>query len=224
MKESQRFLAKGKSCLARREMAPALGNFERALKLCPVGSRRQLADILFYLGVTMLKLGDPDAALRSFAAGSRVLKRAGRCYGMVRRLANCYGMVRQGCPDEDDRRAFCAIQMRRYLQTKPSGRIGTAAERDMVADLIHEHWRGLKEAHPLAGLDAQRKLALFCAVTIVFPALACPKSLAESVIPVNFIEKRRISAAERCLCGSGLPYMTCCGRTSEVSARSGGAN
>ncbi len=43
----------------------------------------------------------------------------------------------------------------------------------------------------------------------------CARGAAASgpVIAVNFQTKKKVKLSDRCLCGSGLPYIICCGRT-----------
>jgi len=132
---------------------------------------------------------------------------------MLRRFSNGYGMVRQPSPELDDLYAFYSVQLDRYLRTKPSRKIGTFAERDMIWDLLLEYWRKLKTSGKLAGKCPEEKLSLFRRTTVFFPSFVEPDWGDPSVIPVNFVRKQRLSAAERCICGSGLPYLMCCGRT-----------
>lgn len=206
-------LAEGKSRLSRHDPHGALHCFEQALKGCPPARRGELASILFYLGITLVRLGNKSGALRSWTAASGLAKRGSRARAMLRRFANGYGMVRQPTPELDDFHAFFAVQLDRYLKTKPSRRIGTFAERDMIWDLISEYWRELSTSGRLVGRGPDEKLSLFHRTKIVFPSIVAPDWGSPSVIPVNFARKQRSSADERCTCGSGLPYMTCCGRT-----------
>ncbi len=206
-------LAEGKSCLAKHDPHGALRSFEQALKLCPPARRRELASILFYLGIALVRLGNKGGALRSWTAASRLVKRRSPARTMLRRFSNGYGMVRQASLELDDLHAFYSVQLDRYLKTKPSRRIGSFAERDMIWDLLSQHWSELKDSGMLVGRCPQEKLSLFRRMRVVFPTVMAADERDFSVIPVNFARKERLSAADRCTCGSGLAYMACCGRT-----------
>lgn len=206
-------LTEGKARLSRHDPHGALRCFEKALLGCPPTKRSELATILYFLGVTLVRVGNPAGALRSWTTASRLLKHRSRASVMLKRFSNCYGMVRQATPELDDLHAFYSIQLDRYLRSKPSQRIGSTAERDMIRDLISESWRELACSGRLEGHSASEKLTLFRRISIVFPSFIVPPWGDPKVIPVNFARKQRISVNDRCACGSGLPYMLCCGRT-----------
>ncbi len=213
MSQCFRKLEEGKTCLSRHDSHGALRCFEQALKQCSPAQRGELAAILFYLGIALVRLGNKSGALRSWKAASGLVKRGSRARAMLRRFSNGYGMVRQPSPELDDLYAFYSVQIARYLKTKPSHSLGTFAERDMIWDLISEYWRNLKASGSLAGRCPEEKLRLFRSTTVIFPSFVEPDWSDPAVIPVNFVRKQRLSPAERCICGSGLPYMECCGRT-----------
>ncbi len=133
---------------------------------------------------------------------------------MLARLTNSYGMERQDSEEEDDWRAFSSIQTARYLMGKNKRTFSTLAEKDMIDDLIRDHWVTLVRTGELAGKSSCDKLGFFRKVNIVFPGAGTPETqLDPQVIGVNFQTHKKVELGERCLCGSGLPFALCCGRT-----------
>ena len=163
----------------------------------------------------MKKLGLKDSALKCWNAGRRIRKN-GHSGKMFNRFANGYGMAKQNTEELDDWKAFYSVHLERYLLSKRSRRIGTDAERDMIRDLIADHWERLKESGTLTGKTCEEKMALFRREKIVFPFFMVPNSLGDAIVPVHFNEKRKMRCADRCQCGSGLPFYMCCGRTPGV--------
>lgn len=196
--------------MSRHEPERALRLFQAALDGCPVTDERELARLLYFLGIALMRLGHKAPAMDSWRAALR-LKRPSYALKMLRRYANCYGMARQSSGDLDDWKAFLAIQVDRYLATKRNGRFSSAAERDMVRDLVFEYWRAIRASEVLDGRAPGDRERLFQAVEIVFP-YRLPDEAAAEVIPVDFRRKRRVAPADRCPCGSGLTFMSCCGR------------
>jgi tetratricopeptide (TPR) repeat protein len=198
--------------LARHNPTRALRLFRKALDECPVTDEKALARLLYFLGIALMRLGHRSSAIDSWRASHR-LRRGTFALRMLQRYANCYGMARQTSGELDDWKAFLSIQVDRYLATKKNGRFSTAAERDMVRDLVFEYWRAIGASEVLEGRTPEEKESLFRAVEIVFP-YRLPEEAAGEVIPVDFRRKRRVALADRCPCGSGLRFMSCCGRLS----------
>jgi hypothetical protein len=133
---------------------------------------------------------------------------------MLARLTNGYGMEKQDCEELDDWTAFASLHLSRYLMVKNRHGFATRAERDMVTDLIRDYWRTLGGSGALGGKKCCEKLDLFRKVRIVFPiVLVEPSALKAPVICVDFRAQRKVNLTDRCTCGSGLPFMHCCGRT-----------
>ena len=66
------------------------------------------------------------------------------------------------------------------------------------------------------------KATKFKKVKIVFPFLQLDDPCIEPLIHVDFREKKQALPEDRCLCGSGLSFMACCGRTpGEIELLSG---
>ncbi len=200
--------------LSRHNAGGALGLFRKAVDKCPVTDEKTLARLLYYLGIALMRLGDKGSAIDSWRAAHR-LKSGTYALKMLQRYANCYGMARQTNGDLDDWKAFLSIQLDRYLATKKNGRFSSPAERDMVRDLVFEYWRAIRASEVLEGRVPDEKESLFRAVEIVFP-YRLPDEAPGVVIPVDFRRKRRVALADRCPCGSGLRFMSCCGRLSAV--------
>jgi hypothetical protein len=218
MKSWQRIMVKAKYRLGKHDPRGALQFLMEALENCPAENRKDMADILFYTGVVLRKLGHDDGAVKSWVMASR-LKRFGYGGQMAERMINDYGMPRQETQEEDDRLAFHSVHMARYLQAKTVCRLGSRAEEDMVETLIEEAWCELKESRPLENLSASFKLKIFKETVVIYPLFECPDdfSFADNVLNHDFVQNRRLKPGDSCPCGSGRSYMSCCGRTPSLS-------
>jgi len=158
-------------------------------------------------------MGFPQSAIKSWISCQRLNKR-GHTRKMLSRLTNCYGMDRQDSTVEDDWQAFSAIHTARYLLCKNKRTFSTLAEQDMISDLIRDNWDILRNSSALEGKFGCDKLEAFRSVRIVFPsAVRSEPHVNDPVIAVNFQTQRRVRPHDRCLCGSGLAFVMCCGRT-----------
>ncbi|MBN2049640.1 MAG: SEC-C domain-containing protein [Spirochaetales bacterium] len=216
MDDWKREFSRAKYYLSRHRPDIALKKLEKALAGCPVSRARDLARVLFFLGITLRKLGLSDSALKSWSAGSRV-DRSSSAARMLKRFQNEYGMKRQPTRDQDDWQAFFAIHLNRYIRGKSSLALGTLAERDMVTDLIRERFLLLRNEYALEHLDTGAKYRLFHGVIIVFPRFFPDRPSSEQPIWVDFNKKHRMLPDDTCFCGSGRPFMQCCGRAPGVS-------
>ncbi|MBN2511172.1 MAG: SEC-C domain-containing protein [Spirochaetales bacterium] len=190
----------------------ALKHFRLALNECPVNRRRELDLILYYLGITLKRLGMSGSAVKSWSAG-RNIYRSGHSTLMYRRHVNQYGMVKQSSEELDDWNAFYSIQLERYLSSKYSRKLGSEGERDMIWDLIYDNWVVLQQSGVLYGKTACEKWRIFNSQEIIFPFFHVPDHHSRQNIPVNFREKKKIQPSDPCPCNSGMPYFQCCGRT-----------
>jgi hypothetical protein len=195
--------------LARHRPRVALGHLEHALRGCPERRSADLARIFFYLGITLTKLGLAGPAIRSWMSSQRLAKR-GLGRRMLNRYANEYGMVRRSCPGQDDWHAFYSVHVGRYLRSRPGHAFQSPVERALVGELIEARWDRLRHKHDLRNMSTAEKCAVFRGVSIDLPAFVVAHE--QATIAVNFPEKRRVSGGERCGCGSGRPYASCCGR------------
>ncbi|MFP4113711.1 MAG: YecA family protein [Spirochaetota bacterium] len=199
-----------------------MAHFERALALIPTDRRRTLtstatrrralSDLFYFLGVSLRKTGMRNRAVGSWVESARFWKR-GIARRKLSRVTNSYGMARQETSIADDQQAFYGVQLARYVRSKQSHRLGTRAEIDMIAELIDEYWARIRSSLDISGMTAAQKMRVFRETVIVFPFLSVPDALKTEDVAVDFCHGTRVGPADRCPCGSGLPYRMCHGRT-----------
>jgi hypothetical protein len=195
--------------LAQHEPHLALKAFHAAVSVCPVTRGSQLARILYYTGVTLKKMGVHDGAVRTWAI-SKKLRKAVPVLHYMRWFSNEYGMARQDFVDMDDWRAFYAVHLKRYLKLKKSHCLDTCAEEDMIRDLIYDAWVILKDSGSLKEMAAEEKLIAFQEVSITFPLFQQPDGI---WLGENHPMSEAALLDFACPCGSGQPFLACCGRT-----------
>jgi hypothetical protein len=204
---------RGLRSLSRHRPAEAVRFMQHALEACPTSRSKDLYSICFYLGIALRRIGYPQSGIKSWVSCQRLNKR-GPTRKMLARFTNCYGMDRQGSTVADDWQAFSAIQIARYLLCKNKRTFSTDAEQDMIRDLIRDAWNELRASGTLEGRSGCDKLEAFRATRIVFPTVVSTEPhINGPVISVNFQTKRKVLPQDRCSCGSGLPFVMCCGRT-----------
>ncbi|TFG79221.1 MAG: hypothetical protein E4H20_12185 [Spirochaetales bacterium] len=176
------------------------------------GRHQELADRLYWLAITLIKLGKSGLAIKALASSQKLAPR-GHARALYCRVSNEYGMPRSSCPEHDDYKAFFAIQARRYLANTPGRRFSNQTEMEAVLAVIADAWLRLHKSADLGDRSCGYKLHAFRAFRIDFPALL-PSSLssAGTVMPGDFWPGASASEHERCSCGSGLPVHRCCGR------------
>jgi len=205
-------IQKGKNLLSKHDAAGAVRILSRALEQCPAEDSHCLTKALFYLGIAMKKLGLMNSAIKLWVSAYKIRKNR-----LVRKMieynANGYGMMKQANPILDDKYAFFSIQIMRYIEKKSAHAFSTHAEKDVVYELIEEHWKKLSGSGILDGKTIKEKRSIFHREQIVFPFFMMPKVLGDTMIKVNFSGCEGISESLRCGCGSGLPFSMCCGRT-----------
>lgn len=198
--------------IKRRDWKKALFHLNEAMKGC----RRhpgETARLLYWTGVVLDHLKQREAALKSWRLAQRI-SAGSPAQSMLRSRTNEYGMPRQESRDMDDWRAFFAIQMERYLSRR-HGRFGSAAERDMVCEMIAQEWAELKKDVDLASLAGQEKKRLFRRLKIVFPLFSLSMEMdGREIISFDFRRQVPLAPDDPCSCGSGLPFSQCCGRVS----------
>lgn len=213
METWERHFKKGKDNLSRHSPRNALKELQIALEECPAKENRNLAKVMFYLGITLKKLGVPNGAVKSWVI-ARKLNKTGYSAKMIKRFVNEYGMTKQESSYQDDWKAFHAIQLSKYLELKIGGEISDPAERDAITELIWDSWNRLCDLYTLHELSTEEKIEYFHGVKIFFPIEGNQENSRRfSCIHVDFHEKQRISTSDRCSCGSGLLFGQCCGRT-----------
>ena len=194
-------------------------NFGRAQKLleaaldgCPDDESELACEIMFEIGRAFFGKGQRGAGISNMLKAVKMGHKEAHTGNMMRCLVNEYGMPVQKEPLGNDRAAFTAIHVMRYLYTKRSGKFGTLAERDMIMELVSDAWSDFKERVNLQGLSTSQKIARFREYVIFFPTFNVPdmkKSEDEHVIYADF-------GNDLCACGSGLPYRWCCGRIKSI--------
>jgi hypothetical protein len=203
---------RGLGMLSRHNPLEAVRCLQQALAACPPERCADLHRICFYMGIALRRAGHSQTAIRSWLSCTHLQKR-GHSRRMLGRMVNGYGMARQENEGGDDWQAFLAIQLSRYLGTRNKRAFSTAAERDMVSDLIRDCWRGVERSSVLVGKDPCQKRDYFRGMRIVFPTVVLPETMPGTLVAVDFRTQRRILDSQACICGSGLPYAFCCGRT-----------
>jgi hypothetical protein len=182
-----------------------------AVASCPATRSGELSRNLYWLALALLRLDRPELAIRSLASAQKLRPR-GIARAAYERRVNSYGMCRRASPELDDFHAFYSIQACAYLRQKNGDRFESNAEKDIVTRLIGDAWRSLRGAGSLDGLPATRKLALFKARRIAFPLFSLGSGDRGTILEADFRRGLKLKGDERCRCGSGLPFIRCCGR------------
>jgi hypothetical protein len=217
--KDDRDFRKGKKALAGHRPDLALRSFRASVDDCPAAEPERLSRNLYWLALALLRLDRPELAIRSLASAQKLRPRGIARAAYLHRI-NEYGMCRRSSRELDDFYAFYSVQACAYLGRKPGGRFDSNAEKDAVTKLIGDSWKALSGSGKLAKLTAAQKLAVFKASPIAFPLFGLESEPRGSVIPADFRRGRRLRGDDRCSCGSGLPFMRCCGRTSSLRERS----
>ena len=206
----------GRRDLARHRPDLAVRSLRKAVDECPALRAGELARDLYWLSLALLRLDRPELAIRSLASAQKLRPRgiARSAYTM---RVNDYGMCRRSSPELDDFYAFYSVKACSYLDSKERRRFDSNAEKDAVTRLISDAWRIIARSGKLAGLSASRKLALFKNSRIEFPLFGLKRPHYGKIMPADFRRGERLQGDERCSCGSGLPFIRCCGRTSTPS-------
>ena len=201
-------LSEGRRCVDNDDFTRARNFLEQALEGCPDEETSAAADILFEIGRSFFGQGMRGLALKNMIAAVKLGSTAAYAENMLRHLVNEYGMPVQRTSELDDRAAFTAIHILRYLHTKRSARFGTEAERDMINDLISEAWADFRNSCSLGGLRTRQKIQKFREYVIFFPSFTVPDMEEKTRVSILFPD----FGNDTCSCGSGLPYSWCCGR------------
>lgn len=204
----------GRRALARHRDLEALRSLRAAVDALPPGNRL-LSNRLYWLAIALLRLGRLDLAVKSLASAQKLAPRS-HARALYGRMVNGYGMAKSSCEDHDDFRAFFSIQAARYLGERKAFR--DELEREAVSRSLADAWLGISASGLLDGLDCAGKLALFRKVDAGIPSVMVEgRDAFARIVPVDFRRERRLEPADRCTCGSGLPWRMCCGRTSSPS-------
>jgi len=192
-------------------------DFNVALKTCSVEDPKNLARVLYYLGLALEHSGRRSLAVKSWV-NARRLVREGAIVKVYVRWVNDYGMRRCSTPAADDYNAFKSVQTGRYLSLRGAGKFGSDAERDVVYGVVTDAFKVLAKSGILNGRSATDKMELFRRARLDFPRLYRETDYEQECEPIvgNFRpgagQTLRIRADDPCACGSGLPRRMCCGR------------
>lgn len=204
---------RGMRALAGHDPATAIRLLRSAVDSCPASDHAELSRRLYWLAIALRRLGKDGLAIKALSSAQRLSPR-GRARDMYERVANGYGMPRAACVEHDDYRAFCSIQIRRYLDGVPDRRFQSQEEIDAVLKVLADAWLRLNATGSLGKASCEEKLKAFRDAGIEYPALRERRDTRRvSVIAADFVRGRALKADDRCTCGSGLPYRMCCGRT-----------
>jgi tetratricopeptide (TPR) repeat protein len=205
-------LNKGRIFLSQKKLQKALKCFESAVTDCPVTSKTGLEKSLFFLGLTLKKLGRIDSALRCWQIGGK-LESDGLSAHMMEKYSNCYGMSVNECNIREDEAAFLGIQLEKYLKMKKVKRFCSDAEKDVIKDIIINYWQNLLSEGVFTQFPVDDKLKFFRDQIIIFPFSDISYLENESyILFADFQEGKPLSMNDLCSCGSGIRFSHCCGR------------
>ncbi len=204
----------------------AVREFTRSVSMCSTGHRELLARSLFWLGISLFRLGQRSPAVKAWLQArrlsrSRPLERVFECH------VNEYGMPRCSCSDLDDWNAFRSIQTVRYLSKKDGGCFSSRAERDALVDLLFDAWKPLRASGRLAGMKTSAKLALFRAARPSLPIASfdsIDSSGSSGVLKGRFrgVSRGLVRDNDSCPCHSGLASSRCCSHIESVYTQTDG--
>lgn len=153
MKACIELLEKGKKNLFSRNAHGAMLDLSQALELCDCSHNKELGEILFYLGIAFMKLGQSAYAKRCWLNAFSVRESVGKG------------------DNDPEWQLFLAVQMSRYLKRKPGFVFDTLAEGDMVHDLVLMTWQEISELPELRTLGTDDRITYYFSLTIIFPEL-----------------------------------------------------
>lgn len=180
--------------LARHRPDRALRLLREAVDSCPANDSRALERRLYWMAVALLRLDQPEVALKSLSSARKIRPRGLAAAAFAAR-ANGYGMPRRASAELDDFYAFYSIQTCLFLSRKPGKRFSSESEKDSVTRLVAFAWQEVKRSGRLKGLKTADRLELFRTWPRVFPNFvraACSEprdkddSCACEVISVDF--------------------------------------
>lgn len=208
-------LRKGLKELAMHRPDRALGTLRLAVDAIPPACSEELSRALYWLSVALLRLDKRELAIKSLASAQK-LRRRGYARRVYLRNVNDYGMPKQPTPELDDFYAFMNIQLAAYLAKKSRNRFDSQQEREVIFKTLLDAWKSLKGGSLLDDRECGEKLILFRKLRPSFPDFGI--GAAQKVIIRASFGKSQTSAASanRCVCGSGLPYSQCCGRVNSL--------
>lgn len=203
--------------LSRHKTQKALMEFEEAARCCPVSSAKNLAKILYYMGIALDRLGQGSLAVKSWINARRLVKRKSHTKRILR-WVNGYGMRCRSSSESDDYYAFRIIQIKNYFDQRHVSYFASDPEEDMVCALIDDAWKLLRRSGILRPLSVEEKLGMFKRARIDFPLVKIESlsSGPNKIITADFRSgaafAKRVRPDSPCPCRSGLAFRMCCGR------------
>ena len=199
----------GRRALVRHDAVKALGFLRSAVdKTLPDDAN--LAKYLYWVSICLWRLGRKELAIKSFSSAQKLLHHGySRC--IYERMVNGYGMIKTGSPENDDFQAFASIQIKKYLKSGKKQAFTNNFEKEVIVYLLVDSWRSLVNKVSIKDMSFSERIKFFHSCKINYPAAILENGI--SIITANFRLGKRVLADDRCLCGSGLPYRMCCGRT-----------
>jgi tetratricopeptide (TPR) repeat protein len=221
-----KLLRQGIKALEQHRPDRAVNFFRSATERIAVTEPFELANALYWLAVSLQQMGQTDLALKSLATAQK-LERRGYARKIYVRATNQYGMLKRSCQDQDDFFAFMHLQLAKYLGKKPGHRFASFEEHEVVMATLFDTWKAIQTAGILDGQDCAEKVLYFRTMKISYPVVtrsslsgANPGSNSSFSINRVTTPSRVVSAvpllSRRCPCGSGLPYLQCCGRIKSI--------
>jgi hypothetical protein len=212
----ERFFRAGMRELALHRPDLAMRHLRAATDGCSAAMPADLSRYLYWLAIALLRLDRPELALKSLSSAQKLRPR-GRARDAYIARSNQYGMLRRSSGELDDFYAFFSAQAGVYLGRKANGRFDSNAEKDIVTKLIGGSWKELCRSGRLDGLKAAEKLRTFTAWRTGFPFLPIVADRNCKIFQADFRRGGQMRGDDRCSCGSGLPFMRCCGRSIVIS-------
>lgn len=204
---------RGKRALAGHDPASAIRYLRSAVAESPASERSELSRRLYWLAIALRRLGKDGLAIKALASAQKLAPR-GHARAMYKRAANAYGMPKASCLEHDEYRAFCSIQIRRYLDGVSGRQFRSQEEIESVLQIIAAAWLKLGTTLTSGMASCDEKLRVYKETGIVYPFPGQGIDVRQgSVIVANFKRGKAVKADDRCACGSGLAYRMCCGRT-----------
>lgn len=214
--DSAQLLRKGLRELAMHRPDRAIGTLRLAVDAIPPACAEELSRALYWLSIALLRLDKRELAVKSLASAQK-LRRRGYARRVYLRRINDYGMPKQPTTELDDFYAFMNIQLATYLAKKSHSRFDAYQERETIFRLILDAWKSLKKGSLLQDSECGEKLLLFRRIRPSFPSFGMG-IMQRVVIKASFGSGQASgkNAAQRCGCGSGLPFSQCCGRVKSL--------
>ena len=222
--QTVQLLNRGIKALGQHRPDKAVNFFRSATERTEVTKPVELAKTLYWLAVALQQMGQSDLALKSLASAQK-LERRGYARKLYIRATNQYGMLKRSCQDLDDFFAFMHLQLAKYLSKRPGHRFTSLEEHEVVMATLFDAWKSIQSSGALEGQTCAEKVLYFRNLRLSFPAVTEGISVRarREKGPENFdvgVSGRPSSVKEvlsgPCPCGSGLPYLQCCGRIKSV--------